>query len=154
MYKLALKMLFLHWKTHELPGAFPHVLPVGFAPEPLAPGLVKGPLGPTSQGLCALRPSIFCKLQKCFLINEAPAIPCPRAPSSKVTPLWKRTVIATSGNHIHVDSLEQFISYFDLHYRDCLPFWFPKCSFPYKPTWIEWKINSAINWNALTKWQP
>ena len=87
MYKLALKMLFLHWKTHELPGAFPPVLTVGFANEPLAPGLVKGPLNPTSQGLCALHPSIFCKLQKCFLINEAPAIPCPRAPSSKGTPL-------------------------------------------------------------------
>ena len=45
-------------------------------------------LNPTPQGSLALRASIFCTVLKRFLINGAPSHPCPRAPSSKVTPLW------------------------------------------------------------------
>ena len=58
--KFALKMLFLHWKTQALLGL--------------------RPLDPTPQSSRILRASIFCTLRR-------PAIPCPRAPSRKVTPL-------------------------------------------------------------------
>ena len=84
-------MLFLHWNAQEFPGASSPGPPPGALPLDL-PGSLSGPLDPTPQGSRALPASISCTLRKRFLINGHPAIPCPRAPSSKVTPLTSSTV--------------------------------------------------------------
>ena len=88
VYRLSsLKMLFLHWKTQELPGALSSGPSRYFTPGPHRGPSLSGPLDSTSRGSCALRTSIFFTLRKRFLINGAPSHPFPRAPSSKVTPL-------------------------------------------------------------------
>ena len=54
------------------------------------PGHLSGPQDPKLQGSRVLRASIFCSLHKRFLLMGHPASPCPRAPWSKVMPLFTR----------------------------------------------------------------